>query len=295
MSGNPPKIGLIAGWGRYPVVLAEALVDRGYEVSCVGIRDHASAALESRCHRFQIASLTKMAAHIRFFARHGIDRVAFAGKIHKVRLFDRGFLWQQLPDLYCVRCFFPHFISGRKNRNDDSLLTAAVEGYARRGVEIVPATDLVPELLMQLPAVNEIKLSRSERQDIAFGWQLAKEMGRLDIGQSVAVKGRAVLAVEAVEGTDECIRRAGELCRAGGFTVVKVAKPNQDMRFDVPTIGMGTMKTMQAAGARLLAVERGKTIIVDEPEVFAFAKQHGITIVAHAASESPQYVATAAV
>ena len=133
---------------------------------------------------------------------------------------------------------------------------------------------------MKLGQLSGGKLTAAERQDIDFGWRIAKELGRLDIGQCAVVKGRAILAVEAVEGTDECIRRAGQLCPTGGFTVVKVAKPQQDMRFDVPTIGLGTLETLAAAGGRVLAVEAGKTIIVDEPEVVAFAQRHKITVVA---------------
>jgi DUF1009 family protein len=122
--------------------------------------------------------------------------------------------------------------------------------------------------------------SSSEEKDIQFGWSLAKEMGRLDVGQSVAVKDRAALAVEAIEGTDECIRRAGVLCPKGGFTVVKVAKPQQDMRFDVPTIGLLTLQTMVQAGARVLAIEAGKTIILDEPNIVDYANAHGLIVVA---------------
>jgi DUF1009 family protein len=117
-------------------------------------------------------------------------------------------------------------------------------------------------------------------KDIAFGWTIAKEIGRLDIGQSVAVKNQAVLAVEAIEGTDECIRRAGMLCRGGGFTIVKVAKPQQDMRFDVPTIGMLTLETMVSAGAKVLAVEAGRTILLDEANVVEFANQNRLIVVA---------------
>src|SRR5262249_29485322 len=122
--------------------------------------------------------------------------------------------------------------------------------------------------------------SRAEESDITFGWELAKEMGRLDVGQSVAVKERAVLAVEAIEGTDRAIARAGELCPAGGFVVVKVAKPQQDMRFDVPTVGCATIESMYRAGGRVLAVEAGKTIVIDQDETVALANRYGITMVA---------------
>ena len=138
----------------------------------------------------------------------------------------------------------------------------------------------MPELLVSDGRLSGHRLSSSQRKDIEFGWQLATEMGRLDIGQSVAVKGRAIWAVEAVEGTDECIRRAGQLCPAGGFTVVKVAKPQQDMRFDVPTVGMGTLRVMVECGARVLAVEAERTILIDESEFIQYAQKHRISVVA---------------
>jgi DUF1009 family protein len=128
--------------------------------------------------------------------------------------------------------------------------------------------------------LTKLRVSEAQNKDIAFGWQLAKEMGRLDIGQTVVVKGRAVIAVEAVEGTDECIRRAGQLCPQGGFTVVKVAKPQQDMRFDVPTIGVGTLENIARAGGSVLAVEAHKTILLDEPAFIATAERLGIRVVA---------------
>lgn len=143
-----------------------------------------------------------------------------------------------------------------------------------------PATDFTPQLLAQAGQLTRRAPSAAQRQDIEFGWTLAKEMGRLDIGQSVAVQGRAIIAVEAVEGTDACIHRAGELCPQGGFTVVKVAKPQQDMRFDVPTIGLGTIESLIAAGAGALAIEAGKTIILDQAQAVSLADRHGLAIVA---------------
>ena len=125
-----------------------------------------------------------------------------------------------------------------------------------------------------------------EAGDIAFGWKLAKEMGRLDVGQSVAVKDRAVLAVEAIEGTDRNILRAGELCRAGGFTVVKVAKPMQDMRFDVPTVGERTIRSMQEAGGKVLAIEANKTIVIDVDKTVESANRLGICIVSLTAEQA---------
>jgi DUF1009 family protein len=203
-----------------------------------------------------------------------------AGKVfkHKV-LFGRWGWLGLVPDWRTIRVMFPLYILGRGDRRDDTLLNIAVTEYAKDGILMAPATDLAPQLLAPEGQLTRKGPTAAQLQDIEFGWQLAKELGRLDIGQSVTVKGRAVIAVEAVEGTDACIRRSGEFCPQGGFTVVKVAKPQQDMRFDVPTIGLGTIESMLAARASVLAIEAGKTIIVDQQEVIALADQHGLSIV----------------
>jgi UDP-2,3-diacylglucosamine hydrolase len=273
------KIGLLAGWGRFPQVVAEALKQQGWRVYGLGIKDHAEPELAPLCDVYHEVGLAKLGAALRFFRRHGVTQATMAGKIHKVRLFERFHWIKHIPDWRCARTFFPHFAARTKDRRDDTLLLAVVEAFAEDGIHFAPATDFAPELLVKHGLIAG-RLTRAQQQDIAFGWRIAKELGRLDCGQSVAVKGRAVLALEAVEGTDECIRRAGQLCTEGGFTVVKVAKPQQDMRFDVPTIGVGTIETLAQAGGRVLAVEAGKTIIVDEPEVAALAHRRKITVVA---------------
>ena len=146
-------------------------------------------------------------------------------------------------------------------------------------MRICPATDFAPELLAAEGLLAGRPLSAAEEQDVIFGWRLAKELGRLDIGQTVVVKNRAPMALEAIEGTDECIRRAGRLCPAGGMVVVKVAKPQQDLRFDMPTIGVGTLQSLRAAGARVLAIETGRTILVDAESLADFASRSGLTVV----------------
>lgn len=277
---DQPRFGLVAGWGRYPILVAEALRRQGYDVYCMAIKDHADPALRELCHDFREEGIARVGAHIRYFRDHGIRNATMAGKIHKSLLFQRSFLLRHRPDWRSVRLFFSHFVMATKDRNDDTLLGAVVDAYAQEGITFAPATDFAPELLVRAGQLSGRRLTRRQEKDIAFGWRLAKQIGRLDIGQTVAVKGQAVLAVEALEGTDACIRRAGSLCQLGGFTVVKVAKPQQDMRFDVPTIGLGTLKTLAEAGGRILAIEAGKTIILDEPEVVQFAQQHHIGIIA---------------
>jgi len=233
-----------------------------------------------RSFDYSEVGLGKLGAAIRYFRGNGIVQATMAGKIYKVRLFEKFAFWKHFPDWRCFRTFYPHWFTQTKDRKDDTLLTAVVDAFAQDGIHFAPATDLLPELLVKSGKLTDRSPSRSQWKDIEFGWRLAKEMGRLDVGQSVAVKGQAVLAVEAVEGTDECIRRAGCLCPQGGFAVVKVAKPQQDMRFDVPTIGVETMRTLAEAGASVLAVEADKTIVVDQQEASEFARRHKLTVVA---------------
>lgn len=275
------RLGLIAGWGRFPLAVARSLQAQGCEVHCVGLRGLADAGLAEVCSSFRLLGVARLGEHIRYLQSRGVTQATLAGKLFKDKLLFGRFGWLGLwPDWRTIRAFWPHFVAKSRDRRDDTLLSVVVDEYAREGITLSPATDLVPQLLAAAGQLTRRGPTASQRQDIEFGWTLAKEMGRLDIGQSVAVKGRAIIAVEAVEGTDACIRRAGELCPQGGFTVVKVAKPQQDMRFDVPTIGLGTIDSLVASGASVLAIEAGKTIVVDQAETIARANQHGLAIVA---------------
>jgi DUF1009 family protein len=281
MVSNRDKIGLVAGWGRFPVLVAQSLKSRGHAVYCVGLRNHADPELATICDGYLASGVARFATHIRYFRRHGITRATLAGKLFKDKLLFGRWGWLSLvPDWRTFRAFAPLFLLRKQDRRDDTLLSVVCNDFARDGIIMTPATDLAPQLLARAGQLTRRAPTAAQWQDIEFGWTLAKEIGRLDIGQSVTVKGRAVIAVEAVEGTDLCIRRSGELCPQGGFTIVKVAKPQQDMRFDVPTIGVLTVESMLAAGASVLAIEAGKTIVVDEAEVVAKADQHGLAIVA---------------
>ena len=271
-------IGILAGWGRFPVAVAEAVRRRGGRTAILSIRDHADAELLPLADAHGTVGVAEIGRAIEFFRRHGVTRATMAGKIHKSRLFARHAWLRHLPDWRGLRTFWPHFVSRRRDNRDDTLLGAIAAAFEASGIRICPATDLAPELLAAAGVLVGRPLSSSAEADVAFGWRLAKELGRLDIGQTVVVKNRAPLALEAIEGTDECIRRAGRLCGSGGMVVVKVAKPRQDLRFDMPTIGIGTLKSLRAAGATVLAVEAGRTIVVDAAELTDFAVRSGITI-----------------
>jgi hypothetical protein len=270
-------VGLIAGAGRFPIVFVEKAREVGLPVVCVGVAGMADPALANVCTEFRWLRRLSLGFILRTFRRHGVTRWTMAGKYHKQTLL-RPWNWLRLlPDWRAARLWLSR---RRKDNKDDSLLLALIHEFESERMACVSALDLCPELLVRVGVLTKRNPTERELEDVRFGWTLAKEMGRLDVGQSVMVRNRACLAVEAIEGTDACIRRAGELCGRAGFVVVKVAKPNQDMRFDVPTIGLQTIETMRAAGATALAVEAGKTILLDEPKVVAAADQAGIGIVA---------------
>jgi DUF1009 family protein len=260
MSVAPAPIGLLAGSGRFPIVFAEKAREVGLRVICVGIKYEAPPELERLVDRFYWAGLTKLGRMIRCFKQQGVERIVMAGKVTKAVMYNPWRVLQLWPDF---RGAYVWFFRHPKNFKDDTVILSIIDEFRRDGMDFDSALNLCPELLAKPGVLTRRKPTRGEEGDIAFGWELAKEMGRLDVGQSVAVRERAVIAVEAIEGTDRAILRAGELCRSGGFTVVKVAKPQQDMRFDVPTIGPTTIQNLHKAGGKVLAIEAGKTIIID--------------------------------
>ena len=279
-SSTADRIGLVAGWGDYPLVVARALRQQGRRVYCLGVVGHANPAIAELCEDFHWMGMAKLGGAIRYFRRHGITEAVMAGKLHKTVLFQPRLWLRSWPDLRMLRAAIPHFLTRTKDCRDDSLLGMLVHEFAADGINFRPATEFVPALLAPPGPLTRRKPSAWQAKDIRFGWTMAKAIGKLDIGQSVAVMNQAVLAVEAIEGTDACIRRAGTLCARGGFTVVKVAKPNQDMRFDVPTIGLGTLQTLADAGGRVLAVEAHRTIVLDMPHLAEFADEHDLIVVA---------------
>ncbi len=248
----------------------------------MGVRDMAPEELGDLCDEFVTAPLGKLGQAIRLFKRAGVKRVVMAGKIEKTVLFKPFGIFRHFPDWRALHMWFRYATA---NKTDDTLLLAVIREFERDHIRFESALDYCPELLVKHGFLTRRRPTPVQWNDIKFGWEMAKELGRLDIGQTVVVSDQAVIAAEAIEGTDACIRRAGTLCRRGKFSVVKVAKPQQDMRFDVPTIGTQTIQTIREAGGRVLAVESAKTILLDEEEVIAMADKFGIAIVALNAEE----------
>ena len=287
-AGPPRRIGLLSGKGDFPVEFARAAKAAGHGVYCMGVEGLAPESLDEHCAVIRREPLAKLGRAIRFFRRNKVRRVVMAGKIEKRVLFEPWRMVKLLPDWRALHMWMRY---AAENRKDDTLLLAVIREFGRDAIEFDSALDYAPELLVKHGFLTKRQPTPAQWRDIRFGWEMAKEMGRLDIGQSIVVNDLAVIAVEAIEGTDECIKRAGTLCRRGGMTVVKVAKPDQDMRFDVPTIGLGTIQTMREAGARVLAVEADLTILLNRPEVVELADKIGLAIVSINADEASLRIA----
>jgi DUF1009 family protein len=270
-------VGLLAGNGRFPFLFAEAARERGLEVFCVGVAGMCDEALANVCSGFETCGIAKVGRAIRLFRKAGVREIVMAGKIEKKVLFQPNRFWRFFPDWRAMHLLWTY---ARRDHKDDTLLLAVIAEFARDRLAFRSALEFCPELLVKHGFLTRRRPTPAQWKDIRMGWEIAKEMGRLDIGQSVAIRDMAVLAVEAIEGTDLCIRRAGELSRGAPFTIVKVAKPQQDMRFDVPTIGVDSIRTMYESGARCLAIESERTIVLDQQQVFDMADRLGIAIVA---------------
>ncbi|MBI4358391.1 MAG: UDP-2,3-diacylglucosamine diphosphatase LpxI [Candidatus Omnitrophica bacterium] len=262
-------LGIITGNGKLPELILKEVKKSGYRVVLCAIQGETDPTISSLADKTEWIRLGQLGRVIKFFEAEGVREAIMAGKITKTNLF-RG---DVRPDLEMIKA-----IGRVKNHSDDSLLGGIVDHLGSRGIQILDTTRLLSqETLPQKGVLTARKPSKREIEDIEFGWHLAKEMGRLDIGQTVVIKNKAVLAVEAVEGTDEAILRGGAL-GAGDVVVVKVSKPKQDMRFDVPTIGLGTLAAMIRARACALAFEAGKTIVLERRRFIEKANRHKITV-----------------
>jgi UDP-2,3-diacylglucosamine hydrolase len=262
-----PPLGLIAGNGRFPFLVATGARRAGRRVVAVAIREEASPELAQAVDEIHWVGLGQLGRCIEALRSGGAREAVMAGQVQHRQIFA-----DILPDLKLLG------VLGRLAlKNTDSLIGGVVEALAREGITLLPSTLFLQDQLAEVGAMTRRAPSREERKDIAYGWQVARALAGLDLGQTVVVKDRAAVALEAMEGTDEVIRRAGRIA-GPGTTVIKVAKPKQDMRFDVPVVGAGTLEAMRESGARTLAVEAGKTLLIDRTEFLTEANRQGLTV-----------------
>ena len=269
------KLGLIAGGGEFPLLVARGAKHVGLKVVCLGFRGLADKQLAREADKFVWVSLARIGEWVRALKKENVRRVIICGSVKKADMY-KPYRWlRYIPDWRTARIWYRR----SKDRRTDNLLLALVDELAEEGITMEDSVQFCQEDLAGPELLGTRKPTKKQAKDIAFGWKMAKAMGGLDIGQSVCVRELEVIAVEAIEGTDQTIRRAGKLCKVGGFAVVKVAKPNQDMRFDVPTVGPETLEVMHQAGAAVLAIEAGKTLIINRQKVKRLAAKYGLVVI----------------
>jgi UDP-2,3-diacylglucosamine hydrolase len=265
------KVGLIAGKGELPMAIADEAKTQGYTVIAVGLEPLADKSLSAHVDEIQWVNVGKFGKMIDTMKKYDIREAVMAGKVSKTLLYKSSIT----PDLRAVK-----LLLSLKDRSDDSVLLAITDELAKEGVHLLDILRFSSALLASKGVLTKDAPSDQDWKDIAFGWKIAREIGRLDIGQTVVVKNQAIMSVEAIEGTDEAIKRGGTLAGKDAV-VVKVSKPNQDMRFDVPVIGLDTLKAMKAVHARVLAVEANKCLILNKDKILDEAKKAGISIVGY--------------
>ncbi|GAB4193955.1 MAG: UDP-2,3-diacylglucosamine diphosphatase LpxI [Phycisphaeraceae bacterium] len=269
-------IGLIAGSGRLPVLEAAGLRAAGRRVVCVAIGDGHDPDLPTLCDQYAKAGILRLGRWARLLRRWGAEQAVMVGAVRKARMYDPFTALKQVPDWRAFRLWYRVL---RHDRRSQVLLAALADELQSQGIELIDTTRYIPEHLATVGVMTRTPPSAAQMADIAFGWPILMRMNDLDIGQAIAVKGKDVIAVEAIEGTDGMIRRAGELCRSGGWVLLKGPKPDKDRRFDVPTVGVQTIESLKAAGGACLAVAAGSVILAEKGRVIAAADAAGIAIV----------------
>ena len=263
------QIGIIAGMGELPVIIAKDAKERGYKVITVALENLASLEMDSVSDMIRWVNPGKFGELIDTLKKHRIKEAIMAGKVPKSLLYKSNIT----PDLRAVKLLF-----SIKDKSDDAILNAIAKELAGEGIEIIDTTKFSPHLLTPDGCLTKKKPDEEQWKDIEFGWRIAREIGKLDIGQTVVIKGKAVMAIEAIEGTDEAILRGGKLA-GDGAVVIKVSKPQQDMRMDVPAVGSDTLKSMEKVNAKVLALEAHRSMIVGRETVIREAENAGIVIV----------------
>ncbi len=275
-------LGLIAGEGIFPLLVARGARAAGRRVICAGLAGCVWPGVEAEVDLFRPVGVLRLGQWARFLKAHGVREAVMVGRVKKADLYRGGRFrrWMQYrPDLRTVALYLRHV---RRDKRTFALLGALADDLATSGITLIDSTRYAPDHLATEGVMTRRRPTPRQLADIAFGWELCRTVSRMDIGQSLAVVDRDVIAVEAVEGTDAMIRRAGELCRTKGWTLLKVANARADMRFDVPSVGVQTVEKLHAAGGRCLVLEAGKTILLEKQKVLAAADRLGVAVVGRA-------------
>lgn len=262
------QYGLIAGNGQFPFLVLDGARKAGVSLAVIAIREETDPRINDAAERVTWVGIGQLGRMISFFKDNGVTDVIMAGQVKHVQIFSGA-----MPDMRMVKMLW-----NLPRRNTDALIGGVADELAREGIKLIDSTYFIKDLLASGGVLTKRKPTDNERENIEYGLSIADEITRLDLGQTIVVRAKACVAIEAMEGTDATIRRAGDLAN-GKLTVVKVAKPHQDMRFDVPVVGLPTIQAMIDAGATCLSVTAGKTLIFDRDEMLKLADKNKICVV----------------
>jgi len=276
---NPNILGLIAGYGSLPFMVAKGAKKAGRTVVCVGLEGSVDPDLAKYVDVFFLGSVARPGGWMRKLRKNGASNTIMVGSVAKTNLFVPWKILKYLPDWRALRIWYWRL--RKVDKRNDTVLNAIADELATGNIYLEDSTMYCKEHLADEGVMTKCNPPASVKEDIEFGWELVKKIGELDIGQAIAVKEKEVIAVEAIEGTAKMIERAGQLCRKGGWTLIKTAKPDQDLRFDVPCIGPDTVKSLAENGGKCIVVEKGKTIIIDKPDTIKLAERLSIPIYGH--------------
>lgn len=264
------KIGIIAGNRKFPLIFSQSAKQKGYTVIACAVKGDTSPKLKKFVDKIFWLNLSEFSSLFKIFRSEGINKVVMAGQISPTRLFSKDLL----ADPMLKKIF-----NDLKDSRADTVFGAIAEKLKEEGFELLPSTLFIDEYLPKKGVLTKKEPDFLLWEDIYFGFDMAKSIGLLDIGQTVAVRNKSIVCVEALEGTDNLIRRAGKISR-GGFTIVKVSKPEQDIRFDIPVVGLNTIKNIIRAKGKCLAFEANQTLFIDKEESIKFANKKGLIVVA---------------
>jgi hypothetical protein len=272
-------LGLIAGEGIFPLLVARGARAAGRKVVCVGLTGNASPDLAAECDEFHWAGVSRLGRWISRLKNAGCSDAIMVGRVQKAAMYTPFVVLRYIPDVTTAKLWWSRL---RKDKRPNAVLCAVIDELNQAGIKLIDSTSYCTDQLAGEGVMTRRQPGEDLWDDIRFGWEICKQISSMDIGQSIAVLDRDVIAVEALEGTNAMIERAGSLCKCGGWTLIKVANKDQDMRADVPTVGTTTIEKLAAAGAGCLVLEAGKTIMLEKQKVLDAADRHKIVIVGYA-------------
>ncbi len=274
---DAPPIGVIAGGGVLPMLVAQGIRAAGRSVAGIGLRGNYEPEFPSLCDRFGIAGVVRLGHWVRLARRFGVEEAIMVGRVSKLRLHNPVGVLLELPDVRTCRFWYRRMRG--PDRRSSVLLAAVADELLDGGVRLIDSTRFIPDHLAHAGRMGRVVPTAKQLADIAMGWPILRQVAQMDVGQSIAMRAGDVVAVEAAEGTDRLIERAGSLCRKGGWTLLKTARDAHDMRSDVPSVGVATIENLARHGGACLALGAERAILLDKPAVIAAADRLGIAVI----------------